>query len=318
MARKKSPAPVPIPTPERVAAAVRTGDFATALDVARQLHALTPTPASLALRKQALAAAAAHFADRDKTAEFNRVMTEAASLDPDDSGWKLERAALLARGGMLGEGLKLIENHPDPTARAKVLGFAADRAVRRQSREFLPDELHPGLNAVLAAFRSHEAGNEAAAREAIEPIGLRSPFLEWKVLLRGLLAHAAGDDARASENFARLDPARLPARLAAPYRIATDPAFKTSLPADAATTLLAQHRKLITGPAIDGLRAVARELGRDKPLAPAFRASETVVPLLKQSAPELLPRLANCLYHAIIHQGQPEDLPRFRKLFGNP
>src|SRR5205823_13354992 len=130
------------------------------------------------------------------------------------------------------------------------LGAAADRAVRLRSKQSLPEELHAGCDAILTAFRHHEAGDEAAAREALEPVGLRSPFLEWKVLLRGLFAHAAGDDARAAENFARLDPARLPARLAAPLRVAVDPQYKAALPANTATALLAQHQKLTTGPLV--------------------------------------------------------------------
>jgi tetratricopeptide (TPR) repeat protein len=285
-----------------------------ALDVARELHALRPTPETLALRKKTVADAAGHFADRDRAADFNRVMAEAEALDPTDPAWTAERAGLLARGGRLAEALTLV----DDAARPKVLGHAADRAVRHQTRAFLPDDLHAGFDAVLAAFRHHEAGNEAAARDALEPIGLRSPFLEWKVLLRGLLAHAAADDARAAENFGRLDPTRLPARLAAPYRVALDPAFKASLPAGTAGALLERYQKLTTGPVIDLLRAIAKDLGRDKPLAPAFRSAEAALPHLRQAAPHLVPRLANCLYHAIIRQGQPDDLPRYRRLFGDP
>jgi hypothetical protein len=178
--------------------------------------------------------------------------------------------------------------------------------------------LHVGVDAVLLACRKHEAGDEAGAREALEPIGLRSPFLEWKVLLRGLLAYAAADDARAAENFARLDAARLPARLAAPLRFVVDPAFKQAQPPDSATALAARLRKLTPSAAVDHLRAIARELGRDKPLTPAFKAAEAVVPLLKSFAPDLVPRLANCLYHAVVNQGQPDDLAKFRRVFGTP
>lgn len=311
MPRKTAPAP---PTPAKVAAALRAGEFASALELARKLHALTPTTEHLALRKQVVAAAATHFADRDRPADFVRVIAESAEIAPDDAAWQTERACLLARGGNLTAALRIA----DPAAHPQVLGFAADHAVRTQSHAALPPELHPGLDAILTAFRHHEAGDEPAARAALEPVGLRSPFLEWKVLLRGLLAHAAGDDVRAAENFARLDPARLPARLAAPYRAATDPAFTASLPADAAAALLKQLDRLTAGPLVDGLRAIAREFGRDKPLTAAFRAAESLVPKLTPAAPDLVPRLANGFYHAVVQQGQSEDLPRFRKLFGEP
>lgn len=313
MARKKVAAP-PVPTPARVEAALRSGDFAAAADLARQLHTLTPTPTNVALRKRVLSAAATHYADRDKQADFQRIMAEAVELTPEDGDWITERACLLARGGSTEDALRLA----DPAAHIRVLGHATDRAIRLRSKEWLPAELHAGFDAILAAFARHEAGNEAAARESLEPIGLRSPFLEWKVLLRGLLAHAAGDHARAAENFARLDPVRLPAKLAAPLRVGVDPAFKAALPADTAVALLKQHEKLTAGPILDGLRTIARELGRDKPLGPAFRAAAAVVPLLKQSVPQLLPRLASCFYHALLQQGEQTDLPRYLDIFGTP
>lgn len=318
MARKKAPPAPPQPTAERVAAALRSGDYLAALDVARKLHALNDVPENVEVRKNALAAAAIHFADADKYAEFNRVMAEAATLEPENAAWTAERAALQARGGVFGDALRLLGENPDPAARLKVLGFAADRALRRQSKEFLPEELHAGFDAIVTAFRHHETGNANGARELLEPIGLRSPYLEWKLLLRGLFAHADGDDIRAAENFARLDPVRLPARLAVPLRVAVDPAYRVALPADVAAALQSKAQKLATPRLVEGLRAIARELVRNRPLAPVFKAAEAALPALKQTAPHLVPRLAACLYHAISQQGQPDDLQRYRRLFGNP
>jgi len=314
VAKKSTPPAPPPPTPERVARALRAGDYGAALETARALHALSPTPDALALRRRTLAAAAGYFADHDRAADFNRAMAEADALDQTDPAWTVERACLLARGGRAAEALERVEEADRP----RVVGHIADRAVRIRVKDFLPPELHAGFDAILAAFGYHEAGNEAAARAALEAVGLRSPFLDWKMLLRGLLAHAAADDARAAENFARLDPARLPARLAAPLRAAVDPAFQAALPAETAAALAARRQKLTAGPTTDLLRAIARELGRDKPLAPAFRAAGEVLPHLKKDATDLVPRLANCLYHAVAAQGQPDDLPRFRKLFGDP
>lgn len=307
MAKRKPAAPPP-PTPDRVAKLARAGDYTIALDVARALVTLAPTPEHQALLRRTLADAAAYFADHDRAADFNRVLAEAADLDPAD------RAVLLARGGRTDDALALA----DDASRPRVFAHAADRAVRLHTNAFLPPELHVGFDAVLLGFRKHEAGDEAGAREALEPIGLRSPFLEWKVLLRGLMAYAASDDARAAENFARLDPSRLPARLAAPLRFAVDPAFKQAQPTESAAALSARLRKLTPSPAVEHLRAIARELGRDKPLTPAFRAAELAVPHLRSFAPDLVPRLANCLYHAVVSQGQPEDLAKYRRLFGSP
>ncbi|MBX9628307.1 MAG: hypothetical protein K2X82_31195, partial [Gemmataceae bacterium] len=246
------------------------------------------------------------FADRDRETDFLRVMAAAEVLDAAD------RACLLARGGRLTEALMVA----DDAARPRVLAHAADRAVRVRSKDLLPDDLHAGFDAVTAAFRLHEAGDADAARASLEAVGLRSPFLDWKLLLRGLLAHAAGDDGRAAENFARLDPARLPARLADPIRAALDPAFKAAHPDGAA--LLGRYAQLTADPTVDKLRAVAKELGRDKPLGPAFKAAEAALPHLWEVAPDLVPRLAEAFYQALAGHGEPADLPRYRKLFGEP
>lgn len=314
MARKKTPTTPPQPTRERVTQALRSGDFMLALSLARQMYENSRTLEHLTILKDTLVGAATHFAERNMVIEFNRTMDQADRLDPDDPAWAGERACLLARGGRLSDALI----RADESVRPRVLGHAADRALRMVSKEFLPDELHVGFDAIVLAFLHHERGEEAAARAALEPIGLKSPFLEWKLLLRGLLAHAAGDDARAAENFARLEALRLPQRLAAPFRVAVDPAWRATLSDEFANRLRAQHEKLNTAQIVDRLREIARQLGPNKPLAPVFRAAESLVPQLKQKAPQLIPRLANCLYHAILHQGQPDDLPRYRKVFGNP
>jgi tetratricopeptide (TPR) repeat protein len=288
---KKKAAAAP-PTAAKIEKALRTGDHAGALALARDLHALTPTADTLATRKKTIVAAADFFAEQNKYVDFNRVMDEAAHLAPGDAAWTAERACLLARGGKLNEALALA----DDAVRPKVIAHGVDRALRLQARDTLPEDLRAGYDAIVLAFRQHEAGNEDAARAALDPIGLRSPFLEWKVLLRGLLAHASGDDARAADNFARLDSSRVPARLAAAL----------------------SNSQLATSTLVGGLRAVARELGRDRPMVQAFRAAEAVLPELKSAAPHLVPRLANCLYFALLKQGQPDDLPRYRKHFGDP
>src|SRR5262249_49546036 len=112
----------------------------------------------------------------------------------------------------------------------RVLVQAADAAVRQggAGRKLLPADLQPAFDALVQAFAHAEAGRDDDARTALQAIGLGSPFLEWKLLLRGLLAYWTGDDARALDNWQRLDASRLPGRLAAPFRAALDPAYRTA------------------------------------------------------------------------------------------
>ena len=286
------------PTRDRVQQLYGRAEFGAAYTAAQLLHANEPTPEHLVLLKKTAFAAALALIETGKSTEFNKLMGEAAAIDAGNREWVVEQACLLARGGKLPDALMRV----DEAARPRVLGHGVDRALRVQSKEFLPDELHAGYDSIVAAFGFYEAAKDDEARTALDAIGLRSPFLEWKVFLRGLLAHAANDSARAAENFARLDSQRLPHRLAAPYRTASGPVYEKL------------NSSGITGP----LREIAKHLGREKPLKPALRAAEGVLPQLKQHVPELVPKLAACLYHAIIRQGAPTDLETYRKLFAPP
>jgi tetratricopeptide (TPR) repeat protein len=196
---------------------------------------------------------------------------------------------------------------------------AADAAVEvgPAARDLLPDELRPGFDTVQAAFARYEAGEDEAAREALQAVGLASPFLEWKLLLRGLIACAACDDARAVDNWSRLKPERRPARLAAPLRFALDAEFRRAQPAAAQAQLQAQGDRLLGG-LLPGLRELQRLLARTGRLANAFRQAEALLPTLRAERPDLVSRLANCCYWAIIQHGDYEDLARYRKLFGPP
>jgi hypothetical protein len=187
----------------------------------------------------------------------------------------------------------------------------ADRAVRTRDGSALLAGERVGLDAVLTAFAEYEAGHDDAARAALQAIGLQSPFLDWKVLLRGLLAYSAGDDVRALENWQRLRPDRLPARLAAPLRAALDPALKTK-------SLERQYELLTPDPLLDGLRQLHADLSREKPLTGAFRRAEQLLPELRRHAPQLVLKLAHCFYRALLTHGEPSDLPRYRRVFGSP
>jgi tetratricopeptide (TPR) repeat protein len=52
-------------------------------------------------------------------------------------------------------------------------------------------------------------------------------------------------------------------------------------------------------------------------LASAFRQAEVLLPTLRQQAPQVVPRLAACLYWAVTNTG-PEDVTRYRRVFGAP
>ena len=284
------------------------GDFVRAYET---LRAADPGSVSPAVRNRVYLAAAGFFADHDRTADFDRVYRDAATVT-DDAEFTHQFAVVCAYGGKLADAETLIGSHPAAaTVRADLLTAAADRAIRTRSRTDLPAEFHPAFDAVLAALAGYEAGDDEAARVALDGVGVRSPFREWKLLIRGLTAHAVGDSDRAAENWQRLDPDRLPARLAAPLRSPTDSSGNTT-----ASTASQRLRESADGPLVRLLAEIRNEFSGDNSLTKAFRLVGKALPLLADAAPDLKPRLANAFYTAILAQGQPDDLNRYLKAFG--
>src|SRR5262249_41558924 len=132
------------------------------------------------------------------------------------------------------------------TADPALLARAADAAVEREKagRALLPEALRPDFDRVLTAFEQLQAGQDEAVRATLQGIGLRSPFLEWKLMLRGLQAYYQQDDARAGETWQRLSPARLRARLVAPLRLPIDKEFQAAQPPATQAVLQRAHARL--------------------------------------------------------------------------
>lgn len=194
----------------------------------------------------------------------------------------------------------------------------ADAAMARgtPATSKLPPSLRPEFEAILAAFEHYEAGRDDEARESLQSITLTSPFLEWKLLLRGLIAYSAGDNNRALENWSRLSVERRPARLVAPLRFAIDPAFRSAQPAKNHKVLRHQFDQLF-GPMLSRFLALQASLGREC-FAEALRGSEPLIAQLKCEWPEAVEKLIECLHSALVSQVNPRELNRIRKLLPAP
>src|SRR5207253_11459096 len=133
---------------------------------------------------------------------------------------------------------------------------AADAAIAqgKGGRAQLPEAVQGQFDLVQQAFAQVEAGQDEVARTTLQGIGLASPFLEWKVLLRGLMAYYQGDDARALENWQRLEAQRLPARLVAPLRYLIDAEFRLTAPADVQARLQKLSDRLVGSSFVQPLR----------------------------------------------------------------
>jgi len=305
--------------PQRIARARGEGRFQHALELVRSLYKQDPTDQHLELLRSVSIERGEELQRQGKLQDAVTLFGNAAQLG-GSRDFLESLAGRLASCGALFKALDLLVRVPDSTARPRVLAQAVDHAMAEGSagRRLLPPELQAQWDLVLQAFTQAEAGQDEQARANLQGIGLASPFLEWKVLLRGLLAYYQNDDARALENWQRLDAQRLPARLAAPLRLGIDPAYRQAQSPEAQKRLQQQIDKMEGPGLVSSLRAIQANLAQERKLAEAFRQAETILPMLKKEAPQLVPRLAACFFWTIHDHGQPEDVTRYARVFGAP
>jgi tetratricopeptide (TPR) repeat protein len=312
----------PVSLGPRIERAVAEGRYQQALELAKQLFKQEPTREHRELLLQTYLGRAHQLRSTGYTRDALMVLHIALGLDESGNPEWLEKMAQeFAACGDTAQAQALLGQLPENSpARGRVLAQAADAAFTTDDgAKHLPIEMKTDYDRVVQAFSRIEAGQDDSARDLLQPIGLRSPFLEWKLLLRGLLAYYQNDDARALENWQRLDPERVPARLAAPFRFHLDNAFRIVQSPTTQGAVQKQLESLQGSPLPARLREVQAAMSNQgEPLTRAFRLADTVLTDLRREAPHLIPRLATCLYWAIIHGGVPEDIPRYERLFGKP
>ena len=303
----------------RVDRARQEGRFQQALELTKQLHKHEPTPTHLELLKEVYLGRARQLRNQGLTRDALTVLDVASHLDGTSPAWLERLAQEMALCGEVRRTLALIDNLPDPASAQRILAYVADAAVQQEAagRAALPPALQADFDRILLAFAQVELGQDEQARETLQGVGLRSPFLEWKLLLRGLQAYWQNEDERAVENWQRLTSERLPARLAAPFRFRIDAAFRAAqLPATQAA-LNKQADRLQGSTLLSQLRSLQATLAHKGKTAAALRQVEALLPMLRQEATQLVSRLAACFYWQILESG-PDDILRYQRVFGPP
>lgn len=310
----------------RIDRARQEGRFQQALELTKQLHKHEPTQANLELLKEIYLGRARQLRNQGMTRDAVTVLEVASHLEGVSPEWRERLAQEMALCGEIRRTLALIDNLADPASDQRILAFVADAAVQQEAtgREVLPPALQADFDRIILAFAQVESGQDEAARETLQGIGLRSPFLEWKLLLRGLQAYWQNDDERAVENWQRLMPERLPARLAAPFRFRIDPPFCAAQSPATQAVLQKQIERLQGSTLLPQLRNLQATLahshaerGSQRGMAAALRQAEALLPALRQEAPQVVPRLAASFYWQMLETG-PDDILRYQRVFGQP
>jgi tetratricopeptide (TPR) repeat protein len=295
------------------------GRFQQALELTKQLHKYDPTPANLELLKEVYLGRARQLRNQGQTRDALTVLDVASHLDGASPVWLERLAQEMALCGEIKRTLALIDKLPDPVSVQRILAYVADAAAQQEAagRAALSPALQADFDRVLLAFEQIDSGQDEAARETLQGIGLRSPFLEWKLLLRGLQAYWQNEDERAVENWQRLTPERLPARVAAPFRFRIDAAFRAAQSPTTQAMLQNQIDRLQGSGLLSQLRSLQATLAHKSKMPAALRQAEMLLPELRKEAPQLVPRLASCFYWQILETG-PDDILRYQRVFGPP
>jgi len=304
---------------ERIRRAISEQRFQHGLELARTLWSSSPEPANRQLLLDAAFGRAEQLAATKYYRDAATILTTIEQyLETSEQRERL--ALLLSRCGEIGKALEIAQTLALPSLTTRLLGLAADAALRGnlQDTRGLPADFQAQHEVVSKAFAELAAGQDDAVRAALQSIGLTSPFLEWKLLLRGFLAYYQNDDARAIENWQRLQAERLPAKMAAPFRSSVDATFRQAQSGEAQTRFLKLLESVQGASLVSRLREVQRLLAGEKQLAQAFRQVEQIIPLLKAENPTAVARLAACCFWAIVDHGLPEDVGRYLRVFGAP
>ena len=298
--------------------AAESGRSQSALRLARDIAHAEPHVDHREMLRQAIRLRAEHLQRDNQRSEAAVLWRNLLSLG-EAPGIRELVAENLARCGFAAEATGLLAQLPaDSPARLRALAGVADGAIEKgpEGKALLPAEHHAGFDAVLQAISLAHAGRDDEARSAIQSIGLQSLFLEWKVFLRGLLAWYAGDDQRALEAWVRLQPSRLPWRLAAPLRFGIDAEFRQTQSLAAQTALQKAADRASGSRDLELVRNLQASLQKTKKFDEVFRVADPLIQYWRTTRPELLEPLRRTLAGAVLQQGEPSDLRGLARRFG--
>jgi tetratricopeptide (TPR) repeat protein len=306
------------PLPDRIAKARREKRTQQALELTRELYKHERTDAHRELLRQVTLERGFDLQTSGKEKDAATVFTTALELSSTPETQFIAIRGLISCG-VIAPALAALDTIGDTGLRQKAMNHVVDVALSKgpSGKALLPEPLHEHYDLIVHAFQAYENGKDDDARAALQNIGLQSPFLEWKVFLRGMMAYQTNDDVRALENWQRLDSTRLPANVCAPMRASIDAPYMNAQNPPTQQFLRTQLMKgqgVTCAPVLRELR----ELLHQENLAPAFRKVELILPGLRRDFPDVAKRLTNLFFWAIINDGHPEDLDRFARVFGFP
>lgn len=182
-------------------------DFKQALKDAKVCYRQEKTAEHRAFLEQAFASRANELMQMGMRQEGTSVVENLLELGVTDAQVREQLPEI-----MLALGMSAATGGPQltglsPEARERVLIAAADRAVVK-SQSAVDGELKAGLAAIRSALKAVDENDAQRAIEALNPISRNSPFADWKLFIRGLIAYFDNNREVMLANWSRLNPDR--------------------------------------------------------------------------------------------------------------
>ena len=191
-------------------------NFKQALKDAKVAYRLSPAPEARALLECAYAARSRELHRNGLSQQAREALEELLLLgitQPEVQQEVIELSLLVGLKKGLQAGGEI-----SPEMRVRVQNSVADRAVTNGLPDSVEPADRPAAQAVCQALRYLEQGDEQQAAGAIKDIPRGSPFADWKLFVRGLIAYYRHERVEMAANWDRLDANRAAARIAAPLK----------------------------------------------------------------------------------------------------
>lgn len=295
------------------------------LDALNNLESLSKFPAESYPKHQlaSLHSQALELAIRTENKTFVKLLLiriDTYAHQPKESRRKFIEAHLF-----LGEdqaAFELASRSQDPELNRLVMNRSIDRAVIdpiSPSKLLLSSAQISEIHSFHLAFAAYEAKEYETARERLNAIGMASPLMEWKLMLRGLVAYSLSEDAKALDNWSRLKPDRIPYSMVVSMRALIDPSFM-EMQSSNSLAKIGMHAKLTVNPYVGTLVQIRSVLMDSEKRFHLFQLINSMVgPSGEQQLPRpLWQKLSRIIYCSIIRDGNHSELSKFIEVFGSP
>jgi hypothetical protein len=300
--KNASPGPTNPPLTD-VESLIRKERFADAVKQARADHQQAQTPESHRLLERAYFLRARQLAKLGMTVSAVEVARQLVEFGVTPSEWVDDFVRLLINVGLLQDAFQIDKRLGTTELKNDLTAMIADQAVIHPERvPHLSAELARDVSLVRASLERLQANDEAGAIALLRELARSSPLSDWKLFIRGLVAHYRhhADETRA--NWERLDSRRKAFAVASRLRrLAQVEAGNTD------EKLLERIETVVFGEPVLARLRNASNLAAAQDWRKLFRLLKSLRQALRRIDPKLAERLTGVLHGQLIKDIRERD-----------